>query len=293
MDTLSVTLLPLVLAFIMFALGLSIKVADLTYVAKEPKPFIIGLTAQLVLLPLVTFILIILLKPDPVFAFGFMLLSFCPGGVTSNMLCTLVKGNLPLSVALTSVMSLLSIFTVPILTAWSYAYFMGLEGGSISLVSMGLKMFLITALPVSIGVLVNEKRPNFTQAHRDKLMKLAFVLFVVLVVASIVSNRELLLNESGQITLMICSLLLALFIIGIGIPKLLGLSLFNAKTIGMEVGIQNSTMALALSGIIAVSHDTVLPAFALPAAVYSVVMYLMAIPYILVFRNMGSAVTKK
>ena len=157
MDTLSVTLLPLILAFIMLALGLSMQIADIKHIAKEAKPFIIGFIAQLVLLPVVTFVLILLLKPAPAFAFGFMLLSFCPGGVTSNMLCTLLKGNLPLSVALTSLMSLVSIFTVPVLTAWGYGHFLDTEGGSINLVSMGIKMFLITALPVGLGIFIHEK----------------------------------------------------------------------------------------------------------------------------------------
>ena len=285
MDTLSVALLPLILAFIMFALGLSMQIADIKYIAKEPKPFIIGFIAQLVLLPVITLILILLLKPAPEFAFGFMLLSFCPGGVTSNMLCTLLKGNLPLSVALTSVMSLVSILTVPVLTAWAYGHFLGTQGGSINLVSMGIKMFLITALPVGLGIFMHEKKPTFTRAHRDKFMKVAFALFVILVAVAIFSNREVLFNESGQITVMIVTLLIALFIVGLGIPKLLGLSWRDAKTIGMEVGIQNSSMALALSGILAVSSDSVLPAFALPAAVYSVVMYLVAVPYIWVFRK--------
>ena len=279
MDTLSVALLPLILAFIMFALGLSMQIADIKYIAKEPKPFIIGFIAQLVLLPVVTFVLILLLKPAPAFAFGFMLLSFCPGGVTSNMLCTLLKGNLPLSVALTSVMSLVSIFTVPVLTAWAYGHFLGTEGGSINLVSMGIKMFLITALPVGLGIFIHEKKPAFTKAHRDKFMKAAFVLFALLVVVAIFSNREVLFNGTGQITIMIVTLLLALFV------KLLGLSWKDAKAIGMEVGIQNSSMALALSGILAVSSESVLPAFALPAGVYSVVMYLVAIPYIWLFRR--------
>ena len=285
MDTLSVALLPLILAFIMFALGLSMQIADIKYIAKEPKAFIIGFISQLVLLPVITLILILLLEPAPAFAFGFMLLSFCPGGVTSNMLCTLLKGNLPLSVALTSVMSLVSIFTVPVLTAWAYGHFLGTQGGSINLVSMGIKMFFITALPVGLGILMHEKKPEFTRAHRDKFMKVAFALFVILVAVAIFSNREVLFNESGQITVMIVTLLIALFIVGLGIPKLLGLSWRDAKTIGMEVGIQNSSMALALSGILAVSSDSVLPAFALPAAVYSVVMYLVAVPYIWVFRK--------
>lgn len=280
-------LLPLVLAFIMFALGLSMKVTDIKYVIKSPKPFFIGFLSQLILLPLVTLLLIILLKPNPVLAFGFMLLSFCPGGVTSNMLCTLVKGNLPLSVALTSVMSLVSIITVPVLTTLAYSHFMGDEAGDISLLGMGLKMFLITALPVSIGIFINEKKPAFTDKYRAIFMKVASVLFVILVVLAIASNRDVLINQSGQVTLMIATMLMALFVIGVGIPKLLGLSWMDAKTIGMEVGIQNSTMALALSGLIVVTPDKLLPEFALPAAVYSIVMYVLAIPYILLFRKIN------
>ena len=121
-------------------------------------------------------------------------------------------------------------------------------------------------------------------------MKVALVLFVVLVILAVVSNREMLLKETGTLTLMVTTLLVILFIVGVGLPRLLGVSWKNAKTIGVEVGIQNSTMALALSGLLAVSADmdTMLPAFALPAAVYSVVMYLLIVPYILIFRKVGN-----
>ena len=290
MDSLSVALLPLVLGFIMFALGLSMQLTDIKYVFKAPKPFLIGFLSQLVILPLVTLLLILLFKPSPAFAFGFMLLSFCPGGVTSNVLSKLVHGNVALSVALTSVMSLVSIITVPILTTFAYRYYLGDESGQVSLLSMGLKMFFITALPVGLGMLINEKASSFTNKHRDTFMKVALVLFVVLVILAVVSNREMLLKETGTLTLMVTTLLVTLFIVGVGLPRLLGVSWKNAKTIGVEVGIQNSTMAIALSGLLAISADmdTMLPAFALPAAVYSVVMYLLIVPYILIFRKVGN-----
>ncbi|WP_296405775.1 bile acid:sodium symporter [Psychrobacter sp.] len=288
METLSVALLPLVLGFIMFALGLSMRLVDMKYVLKAPKPFLIGFVSQLIILPLFTLLLIVLLKPDPVFAFGFMLLSFCPGGITSNVLSKLVNGNLALSVALTSVMSLVSIVTVPILTTIAYSYYLGSESGQVSMLSMGLKMFFITALPVGLGILVNEKAKTFSDKHRSKFMKVALVLFVLLALLAIFSNHEVLLDDTGKMIMMTITLIMSLFIIGIGIPKLLGVSWHDAKTLGIEVGIQNSTMAIALSGVLAVSIgsiDTVLPAFALPAAIYSVIMYLLVVPYILLFRK--------
>lgn len=287
MAFLSVALLPIILAFIMFSLGLMMRFDDIKYVAVKPKAFIVGFLAQLLLVPAMTFVLILVFKPAPAIAFGFMLLSFCPGGVSSNILCNLARGNLPLSVSLTSVMSLLAILLVPIATTFAYGYFLKDAANEINMLAMGLKMFLITAVPVALGIVINESMPGFSSSVRARFVQISTILFALLVVVAIVSNRQVLMEQFGRIGIMIIVLLVVLFSLGLLLSKLFGLSWFDAKAIGVEVGIQNSAMAIALAGLIAVNHDTVLPEFALPAAVYGVLMFVVAIPYIALVRNLG------
>lgn len=275
-------LLPLILAFIMFSLGLTLKFENFKNIGKYPKAFTIGFINQLVLLPLITFGIIKIFNPSNEIAFGMMLLSFCPGGVTSNMLCQLMKGNLALSVTLTSVMSLLSILTVPLLVSISYAYFMG-DNTDVNIVSMGFKMFLIAAFPVFIGTLINNYAEAYANKVRKGVMILAWTLFFLLVIAAIASNKDMLMEQFGQIGAMITVMMFSMLAIGIITAKLFGLSFHDAKTIALETGIQNSTMGMALAGLVAAS--VALPVSALPSAVYSIVMYVVAIPFALMLRE--------
>ena len=138
--------LPLILAFIMFSLGLGLRKADFERVLKYPAAFGLGLSNQVILLPLVAFALAYAFSLPPIFAVGLMILAFCPGGVTSNVLAKLAGGNAPLSISLTAVTSLLSIITVPILVALSVKHFMGESGPQVNVTKLGVTMFLITAV---------------------------------------------------------------------------------------------------------------------------------------------------
>lgn len=277
-------LLPSILAFIMFSLGLTLKFENFKNIGKYPKAFTIGFINQLLLLPAITFAIIKIFNPSNEIAFGMMLLSFCPGGVTSNMLCQMMRGNVALSVTLTSVMSLLSILTVPILVSVSYVYFLGNDNANVNVVSMGIKMFLIAAFPVFIGTLINNNAENFANKIRKGTMILAWTLFLLLVVAAIVSNKQMLIEQFGAIGTMITVMMFAMLTIGIITAKIFGLSFHDAKTIALETGIQNSTMGMALAGLVAAS-GVALPVYALPSAVYSIVMYAVAIPFALMLRN--------
>lgn len=277
-------LLPSVLAFIMFSLGLTLKFQNFKDIGNYPKAFAVGLTNQLILLPVVTFILIKLFNPSNEIAFGMMLLSFCPGGATSNMLCLMMRGNVALSVTLTSVMSLLSIITVPILVSLSYVYFLGNEDTNISITSLGFKMFILTAFPVLAGTLLNNYAENVANKLRKPVLVIAWVLFLILVAAAIASNRQMLMEQFGEIGAMVTVMMLTLLAMGIITGKLMGLSFHDAKTIALETGIQNSTMGMALAGLVAAT-GVALPVYALPSAVYSVVMYAIAIPFCLLLRG--------
>lgn len=277
-------LLPSVLAFIMFSLGLTLKFQNFKDIGAYPKAFTVGLINQSVLLPLITFILIKLFNPSNDIAFGMMLLSFCPGGATSNMLCLMMRGNVALSVALTSVMSLISIVSVPILVSLSYVYFLGNDNANIDITSLGIKMFVLSAFPVLIGTLLNHYTPQIANKLLKPVLVIAWGLFFILVVAAIAGNKDMLMEQFGEIGAMVTLMMVTLLVVGLSTAKLMGLSFKDAKTIALETGIQNSTMGMALAGLVA-SAGVVLPVYAVPAAVYSVVMYVIAIPFCLLLRG--------
>ena len=283
MSNTALALLPLALASIMFTLGTGLKPSDFKVIASHPKAFFIGLINQVVFVPLVALAVVLLMSPPPAIAFGIMLISFCPGGVTSNMLTYYAKGNVALSVALTGVVSLLSVVTLPILITLAFNHFMKDQAGSISAVKIGVVMFLLTTLPVTIGMLARYKFTDFMVRRSGILNGLASVFFVLIVLAAIATNWQLLQEQLASIGLELVLIIVTLFIISILTAKALQLSWFDTKTIAIETSIQNSTTAITLAPII--MGVSTLPVIALPAALYGVLMYVIALPIIFLIRN--------
>lgn len=284
MSNTALALLPLALAYIMFTLGTGLKPSDFKVIVNHPKAFFIGLVNQVLFVPLVALAVVMVMSPPPVIAFGIMLISFCPGGVTSNMLTYYAKGNVALSVALTGVVSLLSVVTLPILITLAFNHFMQDQAGSISAVKIGVVMFLLTTLPVTLGMLARYKFTDFMVRRSSILNGLASVFFVLIVFAAIASNWSLVQSQIADIGLYLVVIILVLFAISIVISRVLRLSWFDTKTISIETSIQNSTTAITLAPII-MGTTASLPAIALPAAIYGVLMYIIAIPVIALIRN--------
>ncbi len=283
MSNTALALLPLALAYIMFTLGTGLKPSDFKVIASHPKAFIVGLVNQVIFVPLVALAVVLLMSPPPAIAFGIMLISFCPGGVTSNMLTYYAKGNVALSVALTGVVSLLSVVTLPILITLAFNHFMKDQAGSISAVKIGLVMFLLTTLPVTLGMLARYKFTDFMVRRSGILNGLASVFFVLIVFAAIATNWQLLQEQLASIGLELVLIIVTLFIVSILTAKVLKLSWFDTKTIAIETSIQNSTTAITLAPII--MGVSTLPVIALPAALYGVLMYVIALPIIFLIRN--------
>ena len=283
MSNTALALLPLALAYIMFTLGTGLKPSDFKVIASHPKAFIIGLVNQVIFVPLVALAVVLLMSPPPAIAFGIMLISFCPGGVTSNMLTYYAKGNVALSVALTGVVSLLSVVTLPILITLAFNHFMKDQAGSISAVKIGLVMFLLTTLPVTLGMLARYKFTDFMVRRSGILNGLASIFFVLIVFAAIATNWQLLQEQLASIGLELVLIIVTLFIVSILTAKALKLSWFDTKTIAIETSIQNSTTAITLAPII--MGVSTLPVIALPAALYGVLMYVIALPIIFLIRN--------
>ncbi|NYR08472.1 bile acid:sodium symporter family protein [Psychrobacter sp. BI730] len=283
MNNTALALLPLALAYIMFTLGAGLKLSDFKVIAKYPKAFCVGLINQVVLVPLVALAVVLVTAPPPAIAFGIMLISFCPGGVTSNMLTYYAKGNVALSIALTGVVSILSVITLPILITLAFDHFMKDQANSISAIKIGLVMFLLTTLPVSLGMLARHKFTDFIVRRSSLLNGLASIFFVLIVFAAIASNWQLLQSQFTQIGLELIFIIAILFAISILISRVLKLSWFDTKTISIETSIQNSTTAITLAPII--MGVSTLPVIALPAALYGVLMYVVALPVIFLIKN--------
>lgn len=277
-------LLPLALAYIMFTLGTGLKPSDFKVIVNHPKAFLVGLVNQVVFVPLVALAVVLVMATPPAISFGIMLISFCPGGVTSNMLTYYAKGNVALSVALTGVVSLLSVVTLPILITLAFNHFMQDQAGSISAVKIGVVMFLLTTLPVTLGMLARYKFRRFMIRRSGILNGLASLFFVLIVFAAIASNWKLLKSQLTSMGLELVLIIMALFVLSFLTSKALKLSWFDTKTISIETSIQNSTTAITLAPII-MGITVGLPAIALPAAVYGVLMYVIALPIIALMRK--------
>lgn len=276
--------LPLSLAIIMLSLGVGLEVADFRRVLNRRYPFAIGALSQVVLLPVAAFITVKLFALPPEIAVGFMILSFCPGGVTSNILSKLAKGDVALSVSLTAVISLLSMVTVPFLAAWSVSYFLGDAAPEVSITGLAIAMFLITTLPVAIGVALRSFATGFANRIEAPLSKLATVLFVLIVLAALAGNWQLFVDNLGIMGAGLISLNIALLLIGLGLARAANLSWNESKTVSIETGIQNSTLGITLAALITGTESGFSP-LALPSAVYGITMYAVALPFILWFRR--------
>jgi BASS family bile acid:Na+ symporter len=272
--------LPLILAFLMFSLGLGLRNEDFTRVVKFPKAFTTGLLNQLILLPLVAFVIASLLRVSPELAVGVMILAFCPGGVTSNVLTRLAGGSVPLSISLTAVTSLLSILTVPLLVALAVNHFMGSDAPQIDVAGLGVKMFLLTALPVLLGMWLTAAKPELVTRISGAVSKIALVLFCFLIVAAIAVNRVVFFGNLP--TLGPALILLNIIMLGLGLisSRLARLDTGEATSISLESGVQNGTLGIAVGAMIAVGTSESLPPVTVPSAVYGITMYLVSLPFV-------------
>lgn len=284
MDLLINVGLPISLAIIMLSLGVGLEIGDFRRVLNRKYPFAIGAVCQVVLLPIAAFVTVTLLSLPPEIAVGFMLLSFCPGGVTSNILTKLAKGDVALSVSLTAVISILSILTVPILAAWSITYFMGENAPEVSISGLAIAMFLITTLPVALGVSIRRFSTGFANRIEDGLTKLASALFVLIVLAAIAGNWQLLLDNFAIMGTGLIFLNITLLLIGLGIARAANLSWSECKSISIDTGIQNATLGITLAALITGTESGFSP-LALPSAVYGVTMYAVVLPFLVWFRK--------
>ena len=276
--------LPLSLVFIMFTLGLGLTINDFKNVIKEPRAFGIGLINQMVLLPLFAFIIIILFGLTNELAVGMMILACCPGGVTSNVITKLAKGDTALSISYTAVISIATVLTLPLIVGISMQYFMADNIPEINILTLGLTMFLITALPVGIGLLIHSKFRNFTHSFEPKAGKISALLFVVILIGALTSEWNTFITNLSILGPAIITLIMVMIFIGYNSSRLFKLNKKQAITVAIESSIQNATVGITIGNLI-ISQETVISNLSLPSAVYGILMYCVCLPIVIWFAK--------
>jgi len=269
--------LPLSLAFIMFSLGVGLTFADFARVATQPKAFLIGAVAQLILLPLTAFALLHVLPLEGALAVGVMILAFCPGGVTSNLLTRLANGSVALSISLTAVISLTTALTLPLLLDFSASYFEGTAAPDINVTSLSLTMFAITAVPVLIGVLFRHFATTAAVAAERTLYLIATALFVIIILAALAANWSVFIENLPTLGPLLILLNVVMLGLGMALARMVGLNPAESAAIAIEAGVQNGTLGITVASLIATSA---LSPYALASGIYGITMYLVTIPAI-------------
>lgn len=261
-------LLSIALAIVMLGLGLHLTTADFARVIRYPKAAFIGLACQLLLLPAIAFALCTLFGLSGHLAVGVMLLSASPGGITANLYSHLFRGDVALNITLTAVNSLLSLITLPLIVSFSLAHFLAAQQQVPLPTAKVLQVFAVVIVPVSIGMLVRHYAAAL--AHKlDRPVKiLSIVALVLAIAAAIIDQRQSLMDNFrtvGAITLLFNIISLA---VGYSAPRIFGVAKPQAIAIGMEIGIHNSTLAIAIATTVLMNS-----AIAMPAAIYSIFMF--------------------
>ncbi len=272
MDNISNAILALSLIIIMFGMGLSLRIKDFIQIFIRPKAIILGLICQLVILPIIGFLLIRVFTLSPEIAIGVIIISACPGGPTSNLITHLANGDTALSVSLTAVSSLITLVSIPFIINLGLKEVLG-QGTKIQLdiVQTIAQVFIIVILPIGLGMLLKVKKPNFALRMEKPVKKASGIFFVVVLLAILIKERSLLMahiQEAGFVTI---TLNLTTMSIGYFLAYLFKLSLKQRISISIEGGIQNGTLGISVATILLQNS-----AYAISPAVYGTLMFLTA-----------------
>ena len=273
--------LPLALAFIMFSLGLGLTGVDFLRVIKQPKDFFVGAVSQIILLPIVAFILVKIWPISPELAIGVMIIAAAPGGVTSNILTSFAKGDVALSISLTAIISLLSVITVPFILI-SSLNLLGSESivQNISLVSMAISMFLIVTVPVIIGMIFRKFAENIAIKFESIAKKISVVLFIIVLLGAILAEKDNIVSYFADAGLITLALNILMMLIAFYVAQLLGTGIQQKKCIAIECGLQNGTLAIFVGTTLFGGG-----AFIIPAATYSLIMFATSLVFVFFVRK--------
>lgn len=272
--------LPLALAFIMFALGLGLTFDDFARVAKQPKDFVVGAASQLILLPVAAFVLVSIWPMNPEIALGVMIIAAAPGGVTSNILTAFARGDVALSISLTAVISLVCVITIPLIVVFAHGQLIGGDVGDVSVAKTAVSVFFIVTVPVLIGLLVRRFAPGFATEFEPWASRISTALFVIVLIGAIVQQRDNIVPyfaEAGLVTLVLNVVMMALAYV---IARMFASGAKQRAAISIECGLQNGTLAIAVSTLLFGGGLT-----SVPAATYSLIMFATALVFIIILRR--------
>ena len=272
-------LLPISLIFIMFSLGAGLTVNDFKNIFNQPKAFLIGIINQMLILPLVAFIVIFIFGLENEIAVGMMILACCPGGVTSNIITKFAKGDTALSISYTAIVSIITVFTLPLIVGCSVLYFLGTDVPPINIFSLGMTMFIITTVPVSIGLYINTNY-NISDFIKSILNKISTFLFIIIVIGALASEWNTFIENLYLLAPAITTLITLMLFIGYNSPKLFKINQKKSITIAIESSIQNATVGITIGNII-LNQDVGISILSLPSGIYGILMYIVCLPIIL------------
>lgn len=282
---LTTVLLPIALAVVMLGMGLGLVPEDFRRILRDPRAVAAGALCQLVALPLLALLLVLLVPLPPLIGVGLILLALCPGGPTSNLITYLARGDVALSVTLTAVNSLITVVTIPVLANLTLRHFLGAEAAvSLPVGDTMLRIGLITLVPTALGMTLRQRLPVTAAALEKQVSRLAVALLALIILAVLIreaANVPGFLLRAGVAVIALNGLGMAT---GCVCGRLLGLPTGQRTCLAIEVGMQNGTLALAITAGLLAS-----PEMAVPAALYSLWMYITGIGFIVLGRRAVAA----
>ena len=272
---------PIALALIMLGLGLGLTTKDFLRVINNPKDFTIGIVCQLILLPIVAYILVLILRLPVEIAVGLMIIAAAPGGVTSKVLTKFANGDVALSISLTAIISLISIISVPFIVLTS-ANLLGVKdlSSDITMTGIALKMALVVSVPVIIGMVIRKFAENFISSNLNIINRITGILFIIVFAAIWIEERENIFNYLAQAGLAVLILNVAMMTLAFYIAKFFAMAVPQRKCISLECGLQNGTLAVFVATQI--FNDI---AYMVPTAAYALIMYITGFIFIYILRN--------
>jgi BASS family bile acid:Na+ symporter len=272
---------PIALALIMLGLGLGLTGKDFIRVINQPKDFLVGLICQLLILPIIAFILIKIFNTSLELALGVMIIASAPGGVTSNVLTKFANGDVALSISLTAIISLISILSVPFIVFMS-ADLLGASNISneISMISISIKMFLVVTLPVALGMLIRKFATNFIISKTKLIQNISIFLFIIVFMAIWVEEWENIASYIVQAGVITLTLNIIMMTVGYYAGKFFASGIPQKKCISLECGLQNGTLAVFVASQL--FNDVT---FLIPTAAYALIMFLTSLIFVFIVRK--------
>lgn len=266
-----------ILAILMFDLGLTLKPNDFLMVIKRPKAIILGLLGQLIILPAIAFGISSTFHLEAIFFIGFILISCCPGGSSSNIFSMLAKGDTALSVSLTALSSVITLFTIPIIMNITTSSFGEAVGIKLPVGKLIVQNIITMLVPVIIGLLVRYFREETALKIEKVISKFAFPALLLLITIFYIQNSQAIIDNIGLLGVCTAILILAAISIAAICSKIFGLNVKEKRTIVIEVGMQNGAQAMAIAASPFIFNNS---AIAIPAIIYTLLMNIILLSYL-------------